>query len=80
VEVVRSVLPDPGDPDSGRVTTSHPAFHFVFDNGGFPINRAPLEGYQHRLQAQNRHEQMWLQHVDGTYAAVDLGIAAFRRL
>jgi hypothetical protein len=57
-------------------TTHYDALCHVFDDSGFPLNRAPFDAYQRRPGSQNRHEQMWLQHVDGTCAAVDLGIAA----
>jgi hypothetical protein len=54
---------------------SHVSFHHVIDESGFPINRAHLDDYHVRTGSRNLHEQMWIKHIDGSYASVDVYIA-----
>jgi len=54
---------------------AHADLDWVFDEGGFLINRARPADHE-IVDGPTEHRQVWIEHRDGTGALVDEGIAA----
>jgi hypothetical protein len=76
IDGVRAVSSQKTSHHPGTFIVLHASLQHVVDDLGFPINRAPLEAHQVRPGSRNTHEQMWLQHFGGAFAAIDIGIAS----